>query len=309
MSPLSPTTHNVAESADAEILVTMNNELEDSKIEKDGTFHLWQEAKTLLKIALPAVAVQFSVLFIFPQTASLVGTTLGTESLGGFSLGSLVGNLTCMSVMVGALTAADTLMPRAYGTGNYAEIGRLAIRGFVMCSFLLLFPIVPLWTCIESVFDMLGQDALASHLAAKWIRMFLLGVPCTLVFRVTQSFLNAQQIVWPLVYASLTASILFHPICVRVCVAIFGFTGSGLAISITQCFMVAFLLIYLRINPVHKKESWPPLTYSFVMEAISPGPMMKFSSLSLGGVFALSEWWFWETVCFIVGSFGVVPLW
>jgi len=30
--------------------------------------------------------------------------------------------------------------------------------------------------------------------------------------------------------------------------------------------------------------------------------------LSLGGVVSLSEWWLWETVCFIVGTFGVVPL-
>ena len=65
-------------------------------------FDLIAEAKSLLGIALPAVAVQFSVLFIFPQTASLVGTSLGKEELAGFSLGSLVGNLTCLSVMVEA---------------------------------------------------------------------------------------------------------------------------------------------------------------------------------------------------------------
>ena len=53
------------------------------------------------------LVVQFSVLWIFPLTASVVGRTLGTEALAGFSLGSLVGNLTCLSIMTGALTAAD----------------------------------------------------------------------------------------------------------------------------------------------------------------------------------------------------------
>ena len=70
-------------------------------------FKLWPEMILLMKIAAPAVVVQFSVLWIFPLTASVVGKTLGTEALAGFSLGSLVGNLTCLSIMTGALTAAD----------------------------------------------------------------------------------------------------------------------------------------------------------------------------------------------------------
>ena len=97
-----------------------------------------QEMKSLLHLALPSVAVQFSMFFLYPQSASIIGRRLGAEALGGFSLGSLVGNLTCLSVIVGALTAADTLMPRAYGTGNYKEVGLLAIRGAMICTMLLL---------------------------------------------------------------------------------------------------------------------------------------------------------------------------
>ena len=60
------------------------------------------------------LVVQFSVLWIFPLTASVVGRTLGTEALAGFSLGSLVGNLTCLSIMTGALTAADIVSTFIY---------------------------------------------------------------------------------------------------------------------------------------------------------------------------------------------------
>jgi Na+-driven multidrug efflux pump len=72
-------------------------------------------------------------------------------------LASLTGNLTVLSVMVGALSAADTLMPRAYGTGTYKEVGRLGVRGFVMCTLLLIPPIIPLFTTMEWIFDQLGQ--------------------------------------------------------------------------------------------------------------------------------------------------------
>ncbi|CAJ1936519.1 unnamed protein product [Cylindrotheca closterium] len=286
------------------------SKLEAAETSKDEgeEFDLWQESKSLLGIALPAVAVQFSVLFIFPQTASMVGRNLGKEQLAGFSLGSLVGNLTCLSVMVGALTAADTLMPRSFAAENYAEMGRLAVRGMILCSLLLIPPVIPLCTMMEWVFDKLGQDPEASHLATQWIRIYLIGVPAMLLFRVVQSFLNAQHQVWPMVYSSLAACFLVHPFLLKILVSRLEFIGSSLAICMTQYVMIAFLFAYMWFNPVHQKESWPGMSKTFFLESISPRPMLAFLSLSMGGVLSLSEWWFWETVCFIVGSFGVVPL-
>jgi len=304
------------EKSDKEVISKLFVEVEEAENHGDGEFQpteeedfqLWNEAKTLLEVAVPAVAVQFSVLFIFPQTASIVGRSLGKEELAGFSLGSLVGNLTCLSVMVGALTAADTLMPRAFAAQHYKEIGRLAIRGLIFGSLLLVIPIVPLYTVMEWIFDKLGQDPEASHLASEWIRIYLFGVPAMLLFRVIQSFLNSQRIVWPLVYSSLAACYLVHPILLKVCVAQFGFVGSSLAICLTQYVMIFILLLIMWFKPAHEKKSWPGLTKIYFLEAISPRPMVAFLSLSLGGVLSLSEWWFWETVCFIVGSFGIVPL-
>jgi MATE family multidrug resistance protein len=89
--------------------------------------------------------VQFNLYVIFPIAASAVGRTLGAEDLGAFSLGALVGSLTCLSVIVGALSAADTLMPRAYGSAHYEEIGRLAIRSVVVCGAFLL-PLIVFFT-------------------------------------------------------------------------------------------------------------------------------------------------------------------
>ena len=255
--------------------------------EKEG-FHLWHEASLLLNIALPSVAVQLSVLFIFPQTASAVGLRFGTEELAGFSLGSLVGNLTCLSVMVGALTACDTLMPRAMAVGRYPEVGRLAIRGFVMCALLLVAPILPLCTIMESIFDILGQDPFAASLASKWIRVYLLGVPAMLLFRVIQSFLNAQHQVWPLVVSSTIACFVIHPVLLKFFLSDMGFLGSGAAISLTQYVMVGIVLLYLMRKPVHKAETWPGLSVDYMKEAIRPVPMLQFLSLSLGGVLSLS---------------------
>ncbi|CAB9498857.1 toxin extrusion protein 1 [Seminavis robusta] len=274
----------------------------------DDGFHFLHEASMLLNIALPSVVTQLSVLFVFPQTASAVGLEFGTEELAGFSLGSLVGNLTCLSVMVGALTAADTLMPRAFANGRDAEMGRLAIRGFVMCCLLLIPPIIPLCTMMESIFDALGQSPVAASLASKWIRIYLLGVPAMLIFRCLQSFLNAQHQVMPLVVGSTVACFVIHPAFLKLLLPTMGFEGSALAISLTQYAMAMIVLVYLLAKPVHKSETWPGLSWEYIQEAIRLEPVLQFLSLSLGGVLSLSEWWFWATVCFIVGSFGIVPL-
>ena len=166
--------------------------------EKDAgeTFHVLNEAAQLFHVALPSVLVQFSLFFIFPQSASAVGRTLGTVELGGFSLGSLVGNLTCLSIVEGALTAADTLMPRAYGAGDYEEVGRIAVRGALVCMTLLGPSVIPLCTIAGSILKALGQDSEASQLAEEWIRFYFVGVPANLFFRIMMRFLLAQHKPW-----------------------------------------------------------------------------------------------------------------
>lgn len=87
-----------------------------------------------------------------------------------------------------------------------------------------------------------------------------------------------------------------------------GENGSALAISLTQWVMVGLMVLYLQFRPVEKPETWPRICPAVLSEVLRPQPMFEFISLSLGGVLVLSEWWMWETVCFIVGTFGVVPL-
>lgn len=191
--------------------------------------------------------------------------------------------------MVGALTAADTLMPRAFGAGQYHEVGKLAIRGFILCAFLLVFPVIPLCTVMEWFFDTLGQDKDASSLASKWIRIYLVGLPSMLLFRVIQCFLNAHNNVWPLVYAAFTASFVVHPVLLRTIIPHLGFIGSAWSISLTQTTMTMILLIYLYLRPSsYKAEAWPGLSWKILSEALQPGPVWSFLSLSLGGVLSLS---------------------
>ena len=128
----------------ADMMILPPTSLVNNNKDDDDSFHLSHEAYKLLYISLPSVAIQLSVRTVFPQTASMIGRTLGTRELAAFSLASLTANLTCQSIIMGALTAAETLMPRAYGQERYNELGLLAIRGFIVSTVLLLPP-----TCIS----------------------------------------------------------------------------------------------------------------------------------------------------------------
>jgi len=268
-------------------------QVEQEKNTDDDDVGFFHEAKLLFDIAIPTVAVQFSAYFIYPQTASAVGRNLGTEELAGFSLASLTGNLTCLSIIVGALTALDTLMPRAYGIGHYQELGKLAIRGFLVCTLVLLVPILPLLTSVEQIFDALGQDAIASALASEWIRVYFLGVPFVLLFRVIQRFLASQQIVLPIAYAGLIGCFVVHPLLLRFGLPEFGFLGSAGAIVTTQFVQALLVMLYLRIKPLYHPDTWQGLNVDIIKQAVEPTPMMHFFKLSMGGVVSLSEWWFW----------------
>jgi multidrug resistance protein, MATE family len=218
--------------------------------------------------------------------------------LGGFSLGCLVGNLTCMSIMEGSLSAADTLMPRAYGVQQYAEVGRLAIRAMCVGCLLLAMPILPL--CLYSATLLqtyLGQNAEASRLAQDWICWYFVGAPANLAFRVCMRFLLAQQKPWPLVLSSIVPAVLIHPVLLHHLVARMGLVGSALAISITQWCMLLFLLLFFRMGPtkqVYHPETWPGLTREYLYESIRIRPTLRFLRLAIGGILSMNEWWFFE---------------
>merc|ERR1719262_1806574 len=91
-------------------------------------------------------------------TASYIGRKFSPVYLSAFTLANLTGNLCTFSLIAGLFSASDTLSPQAYGKGDYEEVGRLAVRGFVISS-ALLFPInLVLYFCLEVILVELGQD-------------------------------------------------------------------------------------------------------------------------------------------------------
>ena len=241
-------------------------------------------------------------------TASSVGRNLGSVDLAGFSLACMVGNLTCLSIMEGSLTAADTLMPRAFGAQHYNEVARIAVRAVVVGGLILVIPIVPLCFLLRHVLVALGQDEQASELAQTWIRVYFVGALPNLGFRVLMRFLLAQQKPWPLVVTCGFPALVLHPFLIANWVPSMGLVGSAWSIVAVQWTALISLLVYLHFHPAFVPETWPGLSMTLLQKSLQTRPTWQFFRLAVGGILSMNEWWFFEIMCFIARSFGVVSL-
>ena len=274
-----------------------------------SSFDAIYELTQLFQIALPTVAVQFYTHIIFPITASYVGRNLSTDDMAAFSLASLSGNLTCISIIIGTLSASETLQPRAFAVRDYEKVGVLALRGFIMCLVMLSIPVTFLMTCVVPIYEWLGQDPNVSMLSNQWIHAYIWSVPFILCFRVIQRFLASQSIVLPCVIGASISSLIVHPLLLRFWITNFEFEGSAMSIVMTQSIQLILTILYVKYTKSYVEGTWSGINNWRVWKKVFDRKgLMTYASLSLGGVFSLSEWWYWECICFVAGRLGVIPL-
>ena len=313
---------------------------ENVRKDPEAPFHLIDETRQLLKIAIPTAIVQFCRFAIFPLTAAAIGRHIGSDELAGFSLATLMMDMACLSIIMGVMSAADTLQPRAMAMGRYTEVGLLAIRGYAVCSLVLLVPMIVSVTLWEPILELLGQDPVASHMAYQWARIYIFGIPFVLLFQVLQRFLSAQNTVLPMAVGGVIGTFLFHSPALKMSVNIGGFLGSAVAVVLTQSVHVFLSLWYVYWKKSYYMKTWPGLSGKTVQRALQPLKMFRFLKLGLCGVLSFTvrlhwhllcllaisssssnpskennkysrdtqEWWFSEAVAFTAGKLGVIPL-
>jgi multidrug resistance protein, MATE family len=153
----------------------------------------WMESRLFLELATTTTLLTLGFILSPLMTASYIGRRFGPVFLSGFTLANLTGNLCTFSIMSGVLSASDTLSPQAFGTGDYREVGLLAIRGAVSC-FAILLPInIILVLYLESGLVALGQDPMAASYAMSWYRIFVLSLPFNIISQTMWKFLSAQR--------------------------------------------------------------------------------------------------------------------
>lgn len=259
------------------------------------------EACGLLRLALPSVLVQAHVFLLWLRNAAAAGTELGPEAMGAVALANLAGNLSALSLQYGLIFALESLASQAVGAGRHAEVGLLTQTCALGCAALLA-PALGLWWHAAPLLVALGQPAGVAALAQRFLRVYAAGVPAFSAFEIGRRFLGCQGVMLPLVPITAAVAWGVHPALLGAASrAGLGFDGLALATVGSMWALCALSLGYTCARAPHDPRTWPGLA---PRAALAPRRVGTFVRLALPGVLGMSEWWFWEATCFVVGVLG-----
>jgi len=216
-----------------------------------------EEVPLMLRLSAPSVVITvFSFLIWFLN--ALYAAQLGVTELAAVSLGGLTQNLCGFSIVIGLLGAVDTLAPQAVGAQNFEEVGLLVQLGLIAST--LAYPLMVLmWLNAGPLLLAAGQPPEVSELAARYLRIAIVGMPARILYELARKFLNAQRIVaMPFLLVVPLVCGVVHPLLLEYCVAELGFDGIAVA-SVTSLWLMALLCLgyigYIR----HHLELGAPL--------------------------------------------------
>mmetsp|Transcript_11937 Transcript_11937/g.22112 ORF Transcript_11937/g.22112 Transcript_11937/m.22112 type:complete len:482 (-) Transcript_11937:96-1541(-) len=260
-------------------------------------------------ISGPSVFVSLGPLLQWTYTASTLGSTFGSEALTGFTLANLSGNLTGLSVILGLLSACETLEPQAFAKKQYREVGHIAARGILLCLVFVSL-LVPIWLNIGDALIYAGQPEVPSRLAQRFLKLYCVAFPGVVFNESAWRFYRSQSVVRPALFTTF-ASVVLHPFWVNVFVhgLGLGFDGAPLAHVTTVYSQSLCTVLLLRHGDFHFPGTLPSdLSLSWLKEVLDTRGMWRVLQLGIPGVLAMSEWWYWEINCFMSGTFGTASL-
>ncbi|CDO91837.1 unnamed protein product [Kluyveromyces dobzhanskii CBS 2104] len=167
-----------------------------SNVKQEDLSHLKVTTKSELKVlASYSIPLIFTFLLeqMFPVVCSLTVGHLGKTELAAVSLASMTTNIT-YAIFEGISTSLDTLCPLAYGSGNHYSVG-VHMQRCIMFSLTVFVPFGFIWWWSEPLLTLvMPHEPELIHMAAKFLRVSILGAPAYIIFESLKRFLQAQGI-------------------------------------------------------------------------------------------------------------------
>ncbi|TYZ64811.1 hypothetical protein PybrP1_006545 [[Pythium] brassicae (nom. inval.)] len=236
---------------------------ERAAVAADAALGTWdivkQEAVMLAKLAVPmimAALLEFLPEMLLTMMIGHVDPSQSAQILAAFSLSGLVQMLLVAGLLNGLSSAIDTLCSQAFGAKKMTELWLFCQAGFLMYAICMPFMLVGLLSGSQ-LLKALGQDPAIADIAGQFLLVNTLVIPFGVLFFVMKSALQAQNIVFPFVTASLIAWLVsgsaayvlaFHtPL---------GYLGIAAANPLCWLIKSLVLLPVIANNPVFQ-ASWP----------------------------------------------------
>jgi Na+-driven multidrug efflux pump len=249
-------------------IIRTQQQQQQQKSKSSTTIDIFLEIRLFFELAGVSTLISLSSVSSSILTASYIGRNFPIVYLSSFTLANLTGNLSTFALMSGLMSASDTLSPQAFSKKNYTEVGRIAIRGFFVCTILLLPINIILYFYLDYfLINYLKQNEEASIYAQQWYKIFSLSLPFSILYNCIWKFLTSQHIMKPLIIVSLISTLLVLPIGLNLFISIWGFIGSAYAYLTFQIIQTTLLLLYVWYKHPHHSQTWP-VHYGNVIEFI-----------------------------------------
>ncbi|PIA19784.1 MATE efflux family protein [Coemansia reversa NRRL 1564] len=182
---------------------------------------------------------------------------LGTTELGAMIISNTSVAVIAISPSIGMMGAMETFCSNAYtASRDKSMIGFHFQRGLIAVFIHIAFSI-PVFLNGERLLLAIGQDPIVSQLTGQYLRIQILGLLPLLVFEACKCFLQSQEIM------SAGTIVMMFVVPTHVVINYFfvksptfgiGFQGAAIANVISECLMLAGILIYIRHSCA--MESW-----------------------------------------------------
>ncbi|KAG7379120.1 hypothetical protein PHYBOEH_012035 [Phytophthora boehmeriae] len=222
------------------------------------------ETKLLLALAFPMMlAVMLEMLPDLALSMMMGHTSVdqSTQILAAYNLSSLVQMMIIGGLIMGFSSAVDTMCSHAFGAKRMEELWRITQAATIV--YLLCLPFIGLVLCSgKPMLVAMGQNPAIAEIAGKMLLTSLLLVPFCIMYAVVKSALQAQNIVFPFVLASLVSFLISS-----VAAYFLAFHTSLGYIGVALGSPVGWMLKFFMVLPVVLRnrifvESWPGWDWS-----------------------------------------------
>ncbi|KAL2175627.1 mate-domain-containing protein [Thermothelomyces heterothallicus CBS 202.75] len=257
----------------------------------------WQREAKTIAVYSRSLIVTFLLQYSLNVASIFAVGRLGTLELGAVSLATMTANITCYAPVQGLATSLDTLCAQAFGSGHKHLVG-LQLQRMTYFLFLLLIPVAVIWMFAEPILASMIEPESAA-LAAKYLRIVVLGTPAYAAFEGGKRFVQAQGLFHATTYVLLVAAPVNALLnWLFVWQLGLGFIGAPMAVAITQNLMPLLLALY--VWKVDGAQAWGGFRRSALRNW---GPMIR---LALPGmVMVVAEWFAFEILTLASGRMGV----
>ncbi|XP_043700178.1 protein DETOXIFICATION 16-like [Telopea speciosissima] len=252
------------------------------------------EIKKQLWLAGPLTCVCFLQFCLQVISIMFVGH-LGELPLASASLGTSFASVTGFSLMTGMGSALDTLCGQSYGAKQYHMLGIHMQRGMFVLL-LVCIPVAYLWSNTAHILISLGQDPDISEGAGLFVHYLIPAVFAFGILQCLNKFLQAQNIVFPMMIISGITILLHFPVCwFLVFKSGLGNSGAALANGLSYWICVLLMAIYVKFSTACK-STWT----GFSREALHN--ILDFLRLGIPSAFMVCiEFWSFETLVLMSG--------